>query len=262
MPHAMQDREGVQKQYAGKDGLATRISLHEKYSVNKQGFGSWIAAHYRFPAGGRVLELGCGTAYMWKDHWDLLKDGVELVLSDFSPAFVAEAAQASGGRPQVRTEQIDIQTIPYSDATFDVVIANMMLYHVPDIPAGLAQVRRVLRPGGTFYCATFGENGLNRYLNESLSRFGMNCDITGPFTLQSGGEILRPFFSQVQRDLYPDALAITDVEDLLDYVFSMMSIGVGEGLDRGALRALFDARKDADGVLRIPKEYGMFICRR
>lgn len=97
MPHAMQDEEAVRARYAKKDGLRTRISLHEKYSTNKQGFGRWIASHYRFPAGGRVLELGCGTAEMWRERWHLLDGGIRLVFSDLSPAFVEEAATRAAG---------------------------------------------------------------------------------------------------------------------------------------------------------------------
>lgn len=47
-----------------------------------------------------------------------------------------------------------------------------------------------------------------------------------------------------------------------DYVFSMTSIAGLKGLDRDALRVCFEKRMDADGVLRIPKEYGMFLCTR
>ena len=49
-------------------------------------------------------------------------------------------------------ECADIQNLPYPDESFDVVIANMMLYHVPDIARGLSEVRRVLRRDGRFFC--------------------------------------------------------------------------------------------------------------
>ena len=52
----------------------------------------------------------------------------------------------------VKFECADIQNLPYQDASFDVVIANMMLYHVPDIARGLSEVRRVLRRDGRFFC--------------------------------------------------------------------------------------------------------------
>ena len=70
-----------------------------------------------------------------------------------------ETAKATiSGFSNVQHMVIDIQDIPFENDSFDVVIANMMLYHVPDLEKGLSEVRRVLKVGGTFYCATYGEH--------------------------------------------------------------------------------------------------------
>lgn len=259
MTHAMQDQEAVRAQYAQRDGLQTRMSLHDKYSTNRQGFGNWIASHYRFPAGSQVLEVGCGTAGMWADRWDLLQGGTELVLSDASEAMVQAARALAQGRGNVRVERIDVQDIPYPDASFDAVTASMVLHHVPDIPRALAQVRRVLREEGTFYCATAGENGLTRWLADVLAPLGARYDPL-PFSLQNGESLLRPHFARVRCERYPDSLAVTDVDDLVEYVRSMTSMVGLKRLDPGVLRAGLEVRMDADGVVRIPKEYGLFIC--
>jgi ubiquinone/menaquinone biosynthesis C-methylase UbiE len=42
-------------------------------------------------------------------------------------------------------EVVDIQLVPYADATFDAVIANHMLYHVPDLKKGMSEMRRILK---------------------------------------------------------------------------------------------------------------------
>ena len=60
----------VKNQYSTADKLNTRISIHSKYSTNKQGFGNWIASHYRIQEGMSVLELGCGTGDMWTGKQD------------------------------------------------------------------------------------------------------------------------------------------------------------------------------------------------
>ena len=67
------DKKVVEKQYATSANLNTRISIHDKYSTNKQGFGNWIYSHYEIENGTRVLELGCGTGSMWKGHEELIK---------------------------------------------------------------------------------------------------------------------------------------------------------------------------------------------
>ena len=61
------DSSVVKQQYATANNLNTRISIHDKYSTNKLGFGNWIFSNYRIDKGAKVLELGCGTGDMWKD---------------------------------------------------------------------------------------------------------------------------------------------------------------------------------------------------
>ena len=59
---------------------------------------------------------------------------------------------------------------------------------------------------------------------------------------------------------YEDALEVTDVEDLLDYIESARDIADFSDIGRDALRQLLTAQMK-NGVLHIPKDYGMFVCR-
>ena len=148
----------IEKQYQTSQNLNTRISIHDKYSTNPQPFGDWILSHYEIVPGMKILELGCGTGSMWTKHLHLLR-GSSLVLTDFSEGML-ETAKQSVTAENVTFQQVDIQNIPYPDASFDAVIANMMLYHVPDLHKGLSEVRRVLKKSGKFYCATYGIHGI------------------------------------------------------------------------------------------------------
>lgn len=250
----------VEKQYKTSDNLSTRISIHEKYSTNKQPFGKWIMSHYEISSHSCILELGCGTGDMWKDNLDMLRAGAHLILSDFSAGMLETAKKNIADYPQVDYRVIDIQNIPYADESFDMVIANMMLYHVPDLHKGLSEVRRVLKPGGKFYCATYGEHGIMEFVNETLRNQGIHGEIGKTFTLQNGATSLKQHFRDVQMHTREDGLAITCVEDFVDYVLSMSSLtGIVDGC-RDALRQTFEA-KTVNGILYVPKEYGMFICK-
>jgi len=256
----LSDQAVTANQYGTADKLNTRISIHDKYSVNRQGFGNWISEHYRFPDHASVLELGCGTGSMWKGKRKLIRRCSRLILSDFSAGMLEQAKETLRDESGIAYRVIDIQDIPYPDHSFDAVIANMMLYHVPDLPQGLREVRRVLKENGVFYCATFGENGMMQYIGSLFSGYGIESHVSSAFTLQNGKDILCPYFADVETDLYEDALAVTDVEDLADYIYSLAGMSDLRKLPRETVRSVL-AGHMADGVLRVPKEYGMFIAR-
>ena len=252
------NQKNVKEQYANAGNLNTRSWIHQKYSTNKMGFGNWIFSNYKITPDMKVLELGCGTGDMWKGHEDLIKTCDKLVLSDFSEGMLENAKANLGNWASLEYCVIDIQNIPYDDATFDVVIANMMLYHVPDITKGLAEVRRVLKPNGKFYCATYGEHGIIEYLSKLLGEYGVEDNVNKNFTLQNGAAILSSVFENIRKENYEDTLAVTNITDLVDYIYSLASMSSLSSQPREKIQTLLQQHM-VNGVLTVPKEYGMFI---
>lgn len=248
----------VKQQYATTNNLDTRISIHDKYSTNKLGFGNWIFSNYRIDKGAKVLELGCGTGEMWKNRESTIYTCSKIILSDFSEGMVAAAKDNIGSYDNIEYKVLDIQEIPYEDATFDIVIANMMLYHVPDIDKGLTEVRRVLKREGRFYCATYGEHGIIEYLSKILSAYGVEDSINKNFTLQNGCEILSKIFSKVEKKEYIDSLAVTIIDDMVDYIYSLSSMTSLNNVPKQIIKDIL-MENTTNGVLNVPKEYGMFI---
>lgn len=251
---ALSDQTAMNTQYATSARLETRISIHEKYSRNQQPFAEWIVSHYNLAPGEQVLELGCGTGSMWRGV--TLPDNCRVTLTDFSEGML-DTARANTTHLTADYAVADAQDIPYSDDSFDVVIANMMLYHVPDIAKALREIRRVLKPGGRFLAATFGENGVVQAVAEMLD---MPFDTNMRFTLQNGGEQLAACFTQVERYDREDALDVTDLRDLIAYLRSMQQMTALADVPDEALLAAF-APYVRHGVLSLPKEYGLFICQ-
>ena len=258
MNQIINQTESAKEQYATSQKLSTRISIHEKYSVNKQGFGNWILSHYNIRSGAKLLELGCGTGSMWVGHEDMIQKCSRFVLSDFSAGMLQTAQEALKDIEDIEYQVIDIQNIPFPDDSFDIVIANMMLYHVPNLAKGLSEVRRVLKKGGTFYCATYGENGIIEYLTDLFQDYAISKHAAEPFTLQNGEPKLRSVFPVVERLLYEDSLAVTDVEDLVDYIYSLTDMTELSRLSRDTVRTVLQDHMQ-NCVLRVPKDYGMFI---
>ena len=257
----MNQRKAVQEQYKTADHLNTRISIHTKYSINKLGFGNWLFSHYDISPNTKILELGCGTGDMWKSKLHLIDKSIELTLTDFSENMVSIAKNTLGEHNHISYDVVNIENIPYADNSFDRVIANMMLYHVPDLDKGLSEVKRILREDGYFYCATYGENGIMPFIAGLLKEYGITDTTNKIFTLQNGAGILKKYFSNIQRLDYEDSLAVTDIDDVLDYIYSLANMSSIATLGRETLKEILE-KEMVNGVLNIPKEYGMFICRK
>lgn len=249
----------VKNQYATANNLNTRISIHDKYSTNKIGFGNWIVSNYRMHKGMKVLELGCGTGDMWKNRESMISDCASLIISDFSEGMVAAAKENIGDYANVTYKVLDIQAIPYEDETFDAVIANMMLYHVPDLDKGLAEVRRVLKKDGSFYCATYGEHGIIEYLSKIFAAYGVEDHINKNFTLQNGYSILSRVFAKVEKLEYVDSLKVTNMDDMVEYIDSLSSMTSLNHVPPTRIKEIL-IENATDGILNVPKEYGMFIA--
>lgn len=264
MDHTMEKRDAVRRQYGDATRLSTRIRFQQTYSVNPYGFGPWLMDQYDFPANARVLEIGCGTGQMWIGQQPLIDGFAELMLTDFSEGMLQEAQKNLADIRGVQYRIADIQNLPFADASYDFVIANMMLYHVPDRMRAIAEVRRVLKPGGTFVCATYGEQGIVQYLKALLEGIVPMRSPSTNFTLQNGAEQLRTAFAEVERRDYPDYFLVDSAEALVSYLGSLtdMIISKGDSYSRGMLVAIMQSCIDHEGgKLKIPKEYGTFVCR-
>ncbi|MDD2649127.1 MAG: class I SAM-dependent methyltransferase [Eubacteriales bacterium] len=254
------EENGALQQYKTPKNLNTRISIHNKYSVNKLGFSNWLFSQYKLESGMRVLEVGCGNGEAWKGRLQALDTLSKLVLTDLSDGMLAAAKDALGENERLSFVKADVQALPFESASFDAVIANIMLYHVPDIGRGLSEIARVLSRGGCLYAATFGENGIASYVADMLKPYGCDFRQNLNFTLQNGEGILRAHFASVRKALYEDSLVVTCAEDLTDYILSLSGISSALTLTRDELTAVIKS-KMVRGKLTVPKEYGMFICQ-
>lgn len=259
----MNKAENVKEQYKDDKNLVTRIKLHVEYSTNKQGFFPWLFEKYEFLYGYRILELGCGNGEQWNNRIQQLPEDCLLVLSDISDGLVKNVWERYSKYNNFLAQKVDISNIQFPDNSFDVVIANHMLYHVPDIPKAISEVKRVLKNDGKFYTSTNGKGGLREYLhnafravNPSSTAFTQNYS----FNLQNGAEILREHFKDVKRFDYEDSLRITDTNDLIEWLKSTISIATYCEKDIEGLYDYFEEIRLKEGAINIPKEAGLFIC--
>lgn len=254
--------ENVKEQYSDDKNLSIRIKLHAKHSTNKQGFIPWLFDKYNFFDNCCILELGCGNGRQWENQIEHLPNNCSLILSDFSDGMINIVKDKYLMYEVLSFQQIDIQNIPFPDETFDIIIANHMLYHIPDLTKALSEVKRVLKTGGKFYSTTNGNGGIYPFLHNALKHFNPNTKaFTQEFTfnLQNGSEILKRYFSNVKRVDYEDSLSITETQDLIDWIHSTISITRSSEKDIKGLFDYFEDIRQRDGAINIPKEDGLFI---
>jgi SAM-dependent methyltransferase len=167
---------------------------------------------------------------------------------------------ADSGR-HLKFEIVDAQSIPYDDESFDVVIANHMLYHVPDKAKALGEIRRVLKAGGHVYASTVGL-GHMRELYQIIDRFDPDKEFhhaVPSFTLDNGREQLLPWFSRIALHRYEDSLVITETELLVAYILSLADAGsVFVEIKLAELVEYVEQEIATHGAIHIAKDSGMF----
>ncbi len=215
------------RQYKKPDNLVARQNIHQRFSTNSYGWFRWLFGVLGIGDGERVLEVGCGPANLWITQRDRLPDGVSVVCIDLSQGMLETAKSALKEDDRFTFLCGDAQAISFGDSTFDIVTANHMLYHVPNIQQAVSEIRRVLRSAGRLAAATNGVGHMQElhdlvrrvvpaYLpaNESASRFG----------LENGPAQLSTSFSKIVVKTYPDSLWVTEIEPLVDYIGSMWGL--------------------------------------
>jgi SAM-dependent methyltransferase len=253
-------------QYVDGEKLRARTQLHAKYAIQSVAWPVWLQGLIEIPHGGSVLEVGCGTGLLWSGGWTRGGRDFSLTLSDLAAGMVAETLPVVRVTiPAVAGLAADAQTLPFADETFDVVIANQMLYHVPDPALALFEIARVLRRGGVLMASTVGPGHLRELFRIEASVFGPTRVLRHHevFGAQNGRELLAPFFDAVAWHHYDDELHCTDVDDVLAYICSTPPGEEATGDQVSALRDLIEAGMvEHGGVLRVTKDVGAFIATR
>jgi SAM-dependent methyltransferase len=198
------DPRVVRNEYADETGLSHRMALWARRggrSPQDVAFAEVVAARPR-----RVLDVGCGRGEFAER---LLHKGIGVVAVDQSPRMV-ELTRERG----VDAHIADAQQLPFADGEFDAVVANHMLYHVPDVHHALAELARVLRPGGVLLAST---NGV-RSLGEMWDLVGRDLsDRWSLFMRETGEDLLKPHFASVRLIPLDGTIEVT-ADEMRDYV--------------------------------------------
>ena len=249
-------------QYKDAANLSARVTIHGRFSTNPYGWFRWVFDRLaKLPADSKILELGSGFGLLWKSSIDRIPAGWKITLSDLSPGMLDAAWRnlVVTGRA-FQFKEIDAQSIPFEAETFDAVIANHMLYHVPDRAKALSEIRRVLKADGRFFATTVGENHMKQmmdwYARVHVSK--VRESFASPFTLENGMEQIRPYFSQVTLSRYEDNLLVTELQPLMYYIRSGMRVAELSESELATLQSDLEKELKEKGSIFITKDSGLF----
>jgi SAM-dependent methyltransferase len=181
----LNDPELVAREYASERGLEGRRAAY-RYGVGPDPREMAFEAVAEVQP-GRVLEVGPGPGELSERIEREL--GADVVALDISERMV-ELTRARGVEAIVG----DVQQLPFPDGAFDCAVAAWMLYHVPDVVRGIAELARVLRPGGRLVAVTNGADHWQGLREQVVDERGASC-----FSAENGGDLLRRHFSHVER---------------------------------------------------------------
>lgn len=258
------EETNIIEQYKNAKNLNDRITLHEKYSTNKQGWFNWLFYQIDFSRVNRLLELGCGNGKLWQENRIDLRNR-EIFLSDISEGMVEEVRNKLGS--DFNCIVTDAEKIPFKDSYFDTIIANHVLFYLNDLNLGLKEISRVLKPDGILYCSTYGKNHMKE-ITEIVQSFDSRINLSNHslydiFGLENGESILKEYFFNVQRMDYEDSLEITESKPLIDYIMSChgnQNEILGPRLNE--FKEYIGELLENNGKIVVTKEAGLFVCRK
>jgi ubiquinone/menaquinone biosynthesis C-methylase UbiE len=178
------------------EACAVKLNWAERLVVNnparilqQQLEVNWLKKQHPCAPGGAVLEIGCGRGAAA----GLIRKAcnpARLVLLDLDEAMIDKAARtaAGNGPHQTSCAAADVTRLPFKGSVFDAVFGFGVLHHVEDWRAGLAEISRVLKPGGVYYLEelypSLYQNRLTRkiLLHPEQGRF-RSSDLLGAFPL-------------------------------------------------------------------------------
>ena len=257
--------QSLSMQYKNATNISARIRLHRDYSVNQEGWFPWLFSNLHLKPGMKILELGAGNGALWSQNIAKVSKNVTIVLSDISEGILADARKAIGDHPQFQYSVFNAQKIPFADNTFDLVIANHMLFYCDDIPKALQEVQRVLKPGATFTCSTYSKRHMHE-ITDLVQNYNANIVLSSTklyerFGLDNGRQILKPYFKDISCHKYQDAIELSDSMPIISYILSCHGNQNSILLDHYQDFKQYVEKQVKDGF-HITKDAGFFSCKK
>lgn len=243
--------------------------------LSGRGFAGWVLDLIDFEPVREVLDAGAGVGrFTIPIARRLAGRPARVVATDlFGGMLETIAAAAAEQGLAVETRTGDIQALPFDTDDFDLVLANHVLYHLPDLEQGVRELARVTRPAGTLVATTNADDipvaVIDLHL-AALERVGFPEAPEGPstFSLRNGGDVLRRSFRDVRLHTFRDQQVFEGADALVAayrttgrFRAAARRAEIGEeNLARAAEAVASEWVARQDGKLISPIVMGAFVC--
>ena len=243
------------------EAQAAHIWAEESEVLRRQGL----------PPDARVLEVGCGPGFVTERLLALVPDG-SVCGVDNDPYMIELAERRLAGLGRVEVQEGSVGATGFSDASFDAATARLVFQHLPDPMSTLAELKRVLRPGGRLFVTDI-DSSWGLLLDPEPPHFEqVNAAVAGARTARGGNPTLGRRLPRMLDDagftaLALDVLAIHSVIDGTDSVAEVVpQVATLEPLVEAGLltREAFEAvrefvRRFREGELQVDGVLGIFV---
>lgn len=257
--------QSLKNQYQNASNISSRISLHSLYAQNPKGWFPWIYEQCQILPGMKILEVGCGDGTLWLQNKGRLPADIQVTLSDVSEGMLRDARRALGmEEARFDFQVLDCQQIPYSNNTFDLVVANHVLFYCDDLQKVLFEIRRVLKSEGRLVCSTYGHDHMKE-VSELVQEFDEHIVLAADklyekFGRENGAEILSSYFSDIEWRSYEDCLIVPEPEPLISYILSCHG-NQGQYITERYREFFSYVKNKTNRGMRITKDAGIFFTK-
>lgn len=261
----------VAQQYATPDHLDVRQRTHLLYGETPFDLPQAVLDQIHWRGDEWAVDVGAGTGLYAAPA---RARAARYLAADLSFGML------TGLEPGVWRVNLDAAHLPLAAHSVDVLLANHMLYHVPNQTVALRAFSRVLKPGGVLLAATNSENNMDQLHTLVQSVLFDLCGADAPiswlaaptrtFSLENGGARLETHFRQVGRSDFSSDLVFPAPEPVIAYVGSSLQAWVEQFRPNqlawpavaDALHHRLSRHLHAHGVFRVTRRAGVFVCRQ
>lgn len=191
--------------------------------LSGESFAEWVLDRTDLRTVSDVLDAGAGVGrFTLPIAHRLAGTSARIVAADLFSGMLETITRAGAEQGlTVETRIADIQSLPFEADSFDLVLANHVLYHLPDIDRGVRELARVTRPSGTVVATTNADDipvAVVELHLAALDRIGFGTEPEGPsaFSLRNGAQVLRRAFEDVRLHTFRDQQAFPNAGALVD----------------------------------------------